>query len=105
MLKKALIVVALVVVVFGVYQIFDTDKASDGKVTVAFTGIDTSCDGCQVHVKGALSKIIGVKSMHINPAKDLVRVTFNSKVMKADWIAHSLKSAGFKADDIDVLHG
>lgn len=103
MLKTAAIVVGLAVVVFGVYQIFGTNHVTQGPVTVAFTGVDTSCDQCENQADEALSKIIGIKNAHINPQKDTIRVTFNSKVMKSDWIEHSLTAAGFKPDNVKIL--
>ncbi|HEX7064837.1 MAG TPA: heavy-metal-associated domain-containing protein [Bacillales bacterium] len=103
MLRKVVIALALAVAVFGAYQMFDADEVTRGKVTVAFTGIDMSCDQCKSQVTGALAKIIGIQASHINPAKDVVRVTFNSKVMKAGWIANSLEAAGFKPEDIEVI--
>lgn len=103
MLKRAVIVLALAIGVFGVYQMFSGDEVSQGPVTVAFTGIDTSCDQCTGKVENALSKIIGIKGSHINSSEDVVRVTFNSKIMKAEWIANSLKAAGFQPEDFTVI--
>lgn len=103
MLKTAAIVVGLAVVAFGAYQIFGPNHVTQGPKTVAFTGVDTSCDQCESQAEQALSKIIGIKNAHIHSKKDTIRVTFNTKVMKADWIAHSLTTAGFKPDDFKVL--
>ncbi|HEU5140597.1 MAG TPA: heavy-metal-associated domain-containing protein [Bacillales bacterium] len=105
MLRKIVIALALAIAVFGAYQMFNGDEVTNGKVTVAFKGIDTSCKQCKSEVSGALSKIIGIQASHINPAKDIVRVTFNSNIMKASWIANSLKAAGFKPEDIEVIQG
>lgn len=103
MWKTAAIVVGLAVVIFGAYQVFHTNHVTKGPVTVAFTGVDTSCDQCETRADKALSKILGIESAHIDTSKDAIRVTFNSKKMKADWIKHSLNAAGFHPDDVKVL--
>jgi hypothetical protein len=105
MLKKVAIALALAVVVFGISQMFNTREVTNGQVTVAFTGIDTSCQPCQRNIHKTLSKIIGIKASHVNSSKHILRVTFNSRIMKASWIAHSLNAAGFHPEDVKIIHG
>ncbi|HET7577739.1 MAG TPA: heavy-metal-associated domain-containing protein [Bacillales bacterium] len=100
MSNKILITAAVVVILFGFYQMFSGREVTHGPETVTFTEIDLSCQQCAGKVENTLSNIIGIKTSHINPAKDTIRVTFNSGVMKASWIAQSLQAAGFQPGDV-----
>jgi copper chaperone CopZ len=102
MMKRVAIALAIAVGVFTIYQVNDTNEVTAEKVTVAFTGVNMSCNGCETQVEGALSKIIGIKDTNINPAEKLVSVTFSTKVMKAEWIENSLNAAGFHPEDFTI---
>lgn len=104
MLKKMLIVLALVVVIFSIHQMFTAREVThSGYSTVTFSGVNLNCPHCQLKARQALSNLVGVRTSHIFPNKDMIRVTFNSNVMKANWIDHSLKAAGFKANHSKII--
>lgn len=102
MIKKLTIALVIAIGVFTVYQANDNNEVTAERLTVAFTGVEMSCEGCKAQVETTLSKILGIKNAHIMPAEGLVKVTFSTKVMQAEWIANSLKAAGFKPDDFTV---
>ncbi|HET7629652.1 MAG TPA: hypothetical protein VFK44_14865 [Bacillales bacterium] len=103
MVRNIAVVFALVVVVFGISQLFNTREVTGGQVTAAFSGIDASCETCSVNLHTALSNIIGIKQTRFDRSKHVLTVTFNSSVMKASWIAHSLEAAGFHPKDVEII--
>lgn len=97
MFKKIVIVAALVVAIFGIHQMFTAKEVTHGGyTTVTFTGVRLDCPHCQTKARRALANLVGVRTSHVFPNKDMIRVTFNSNVMKTNWISHSLRTAGFK---------
>ncbi|GGE36606.1 hypothetical protein GCM10011391_14280 [Pullulanibacillus camelliae] len=76
----------------------DRSKASGNHAT--FEGVNLSCANCQAKAEQALSNIIGIEHYTLSPKKQTITVSFDPKVMKADWIEKSLEAAGFQATDI-----
>lgn len=102
MVKKWIFIAVLAIGAFAIYEAWDRDVPQAERMTVSFEGVNLNCSGCQEKMESALSKILGIKEVQMLPARDVVKITFATKVMRAEWIARSLKAAGFKPEDYSL---
>ncbi|WP_181833270.1 heavy-metal-associated domain-containing protein [Bacillus taeanensis] len=66
-----------------------------------FSGVNLSCEGCELQVRDALQNIVGIQDFHLDSQKGLITVSYNEAVMKPEWVEKSLESFGFHSIELE----
>ncbi|MBL4704354.1 MAG: heavy-metal-associated domain-containing protein [Flavobacteriales bacterium] len=76
-------------------EVSTTDTSNDTTEVFMVYG---NCGMCEKTIEGSLSGVTGISSADWNPDDDMIKVSFNSSVIKLDDIKQKIADVGYDTD-------